>query len=226
MRLSIIIPTLNEAKNIHSILTTLQPLRGQHEIILVDGGSTDSTIETASPLVDKVISSQQGRAMQMNTGSQQATGDVLWFLHGDSLPPENAAQLIEKHLIHPRKHWGRFDVRLSGQHFMFRIIERLMNIRSCITGIDTGDQGIFIKQDVFEKLYGYKPKALMEDIDISKRLLKQFGRPACINKPLITSSRRWEKHGIVKTILLMWQLRLAYFLGSKPDALARRYTNH
>ena len=226
MKLSIIIPALNEAENIKATLGPLQVLRqGDCEIILVDGGSKDDTTELAQKLVDKIISVPRGRANQMNAGAVQADGDVFWFLHSDTLTPDNADQLIEQALASDR-HWGRFNVRLSGSHTGFRIIEWMMNIRSCITGIATGDQGIFIEKKVFEQLDGYASIPLMEDIDISKRLMKNHGRPACIDDKLITSSRRWEQQGIIKTVLLMWQLRLSYYLGTDPDTLAGRYSRH
>jgi rSAM/selenodomain-associated transferase 2 len=158
----------------------------------------------------------------MNAGAEQAQGDVYWFVHSDSIVPADADRLIEQALSE-HKHWGRFDVRLSGKHFAFRIIEWMMNMRSCITGITTGDQGIFMCKQAFDELYGYKPIALMEDIDLSKRLLIHFGKPACLHAKLVTSSRRWEQHGIIRTVLLMWSLRLAYFLGVSPETLARRY---
>lgn len=225
MKLSIIIPTLNEAEHIENTLSQLQALRQkQHEIIVVDGGSNDNTVELARPLSDCIIQSKPGRAIQMNTGAEYATGDVYWFLHGDTLAPKNADRIIEQQLHTSDRHWGRFNVRLSGHQSIFRLIAWLMNLRSCITGIATGDQGIFINATAFKKLEGFKPIALMEDIEISKRLLTHYGRPVCITKKLQTSSRRWEQHGIIKTVLLMWRLRLAYFFGSTPDRLAKQYS--
>lgn len=224
MKISVIIPALNEAASIQATLLPLQPLRqGQHEVILVDGGSIDNTIELAQALTDKIITSPKGRARQMNAGAKQAHGDVYWFLHSDTLAPENADKIIKQHLHDSGRHWGRFNIHLSGQQFIFRLIAWMMNTRSRITGIATGDQGIFIKAGVFNKLKGFKAIPLMEDIEISKRLLAQYGRPVCIGEKLLTSSRRWEQQGIIKTILLMWQLRLAYFLGCKPETLARYY---
>ncbi|MCW9015276.1 MAG: TIGR04283 family arsenosugar biosynthesis glycosyltransferase [Gammaproteobacteria bacterium] len=225
MKLSIIIPALNEADNILATLLSLQKLHYcEHEIILVDGGSRDKTIELSQPLVDKIIHADRGRSLQMNTGAQQATGDALWFVHADTLVPNNADQLIANALNH-KKYWGRFDVNLSGRQLLFRIIERMINIRSCITGIATGDQGIFVDIRAFNQLTGYAAIALMEDIELSSRLKNNYGRPACISSKLMTSSRRWQEHGILRTILLMWRLRLAYFLGVHPDTLAKRYSN-
>jgi rSAM/selenodomain-associated transferase 2 len=227
MRLSIIIPTLNEAANLQHTLDALQGMRRRgHEVILVDGGSHDATRQRARPLVDRVIESAPGRAMQMNAGERQAQGDVLWFLHADTRVPENADQLMEKILRDGRHHWGRFNVRLSGGHGLFRVIEFMMNLRSCLTGIATGDQGIFIKRCCFQTLDGYPSIALMEDIEFSRRLNKHYGRPACVATPLITSSRRWERQGIIKTTLLMWRLRLAYFFGARADELKRLYRDN
>ena len=223
MKISIVIPTLNEAKDIQKTLALLQPLRERgHEIIISDGGSTDNTTKLAASLADKIISSAKSRASQMNTGAKKASGDILWFLHADTFIPENSDIIIRNHLQNSNKVWGRFNIRLSGQHFLFRIIERMVNLRSKLTGIATGDQGIFIRQEYFKKLNGFSEIPLMEDIEISTRL-KSFSSPICLTQKLITSSRRWEKHGILKTVFLMWQLRLAYFMGTSANKLARKY---
>ena len=220
-RVSIIVPTFNEADNIVATLLPLQTLRQQgHEIIIADGGSDDATLELASPLADQILNAPRGRARQMNAGAQQASGEVLLFLHADTQLPENFMALINTAL--QTKQWGRFDVRLTGKQPLLRVVESMMNWRSRISGIATGDQAIFVKRELFENIGGYADIPLMEDIDLSKRLKRQ-GRPFFINTPLITSSRRWEQHGIFKTILLMWRLRLAYFFGAKPEQLARLY---
>ncbi|MCB1822369.1 MAG: TIGR04283 family arsenosugar biosynthesis glycosyltransferase [Candidatus Competibacteraceae bacterium] len=221
--ISIILPVLNEETQIMAGLETLQAWRSQHcELIVADGGSRDRTAALAKLLADQVIMSPRGRAAQMNAGASKAQGDILWFLHADSLPPPDAVELIRTVLSNPDRHWGRFDVRLSGCHPALRMVETLMNIRSRLTGIATGDQGIFVRRALFEQTGGYPPIALMEDIALS-RLLKRHGRPVCLRQPLQTSSRRWEQDGIARTILLMWRLRLAYFLGADPDRLARSY---
>jgi len=223
MKLSVIIPVLNEAASLPATLMPLQALRQrQHEIILVDGGSSDDSTTVAQELVDRVIESSPGRATQMNNGARHAHGDVLWFLHGDTLAPDTADKLIEQALSRKDKRWGRFQVRLSGSHPLFRLIEFMMNLRSRISGIATGDQGIFIHRDSFEKLGGFDNIALMED----KRLKRHYGRPACVTSRLITSSRRWEKQGIISTVILMWRLRLAYFLGRHPDNLKQSYSDN
>lgn len=223
LRLSIIVPTLNEADNIAGLLDDLAPLRAQgHEIILVDGGSEDRTLEIAGPGVDRVLVSERGRAAQMNTGAQYATGDILWFLHADTRVPEGATgRLIQA--SSEGSPWGRFDVCLSGSHWMLRIVEQMINLRSGITGVASGDQGIFVQRKVFEAVSGFPQIPLMEDIALSKAL-RRSASPACIRRPrLQTSSRRWEQRGIIRTIVLMWRLRLAYALGAAPQDLAKRY---
>jgi rSAM/selenodomain-associated transferase 2 len=226
-KLSIIIPCLNEAEQIENCLRPMQSLRERgHEIIVCDAGSTDNTRQLAGPLCDIVLQADKGRALQMNAGATLANGDVLCFLHADTLSP----QQLDEHIFHALQQshsvWGRFNIRLSGQHPAFRLIERMINLRSCLSGIASGDQGIFIYRSVFNRLGGYKAIALMEDIELSKRLRK-ISKPACIKQiTLTTSSRRWEEHGITRTVLLMWKLRLKYFLGSQPQQLASEYRDH
>ncbi len=221
--ISIIIPALNEAAALPACLPPLQSLRQQGcELIVVDGGSTDNSVVIATPLADQVLTARKGRAAQMNAGARAAQGDIFWFLHGDSLPPPAAAALIRTALNRSGHAWGRFDVQLSGSQPLLRVVETLMNTRSCLTGIATGDQGIFMRRAVFEHVGGYPDIALMEDIALS-RALKRISRPVCLRQYLLTSSRRWEQNGIWKTILLMWRLRLAYFLGADPTRLARLY---
>ena len=221
--LSIVIPTLDEAAGIVAFLESLQPLRKRGvEILLADGGSRDGTLAAAAPLVDRVISARRGRASQMNAGAAVATGDVLLFLHADCTLPERADDSILNSLTISGRRWGRFDVRLSGAAIMLRIVERSMNLRSRLTGICTGDQGLFVERALFEASGGFPEIELMEDVAISKTLRKS-GRPLCLSVRLVTSSRRWEKNGIWRTIVLMWRLRLAYFLGTEPHRLAERY---
>lgn len=221
--LSIIIPVLNEAEQLPACLQALQPLRRQQcELLIVDGGSRDDTVVIAAPLADRVLLAPEGRALQMNAGARLAQGDILWFLHGDSLPRPTAAVAIRQALAAGNHCWGRFDVRLSGRRPLLRVVETLMNQRSRLTGIATGDQGVFVRRHAFEQVGGYPAIPLMEDIALS-RALKRFGRPACLRQRLLTSSRRWEQRGIVRTILLMWRLRLAYFCGVDPARLARIY---
>lgn len=222
-KVSIIIPALNEAATLEDTLLPLQSWReAGHELILIDGGSSDGTTTIARPLVDRLLESAPGRAQQMNLGVERSSGEVLLFLHADSILPPGSDALILQSLPQGYR-WGRFDVRLSGSHWLLRVVERMMNWRSCLSGVATGDQGIFIERTLFERLGGFPLMPLMEDVALSKRLKKEVGRPACIRTPLITSSRRWEQYGIVRTILLMWRLRLAWFLGVPAQCLAEKY---
>jgi len=222
MKVSIIIPVLNEAEHIADTLISLASYRSQgHEVIVIDGGSNDGTVSISQQYADRVLRSDAGRAMQMNSGIDEASGDALLFLHADTrLPADAVAKLI--HAVEDGYFWGRFNVRLSGKHFMFRIIERMMNLRSCITGVATGDQAIFVSHESIEIVGAYPRLPLMEDIVFSKRL-RELGRPACIRQQVVTSSRRWEDKGILRTMLLMWRLRLLFFLGVSADRLARQY---
>jgi rSAM/selenodomain-associated transferase 2 len=222
-RLSIVIPTLNEAAVIVGTLEALRPLRAAgHEIIVVDAGD-DATAVLAAPLADRVVRSPRGRAVQMNRGAAAARSEVLLFLHVDTLLPDGAAALVLDGLKRSGRRWGRFDVRLSGRHPLLRLVERAMSIRSRLTGIATGDQAIFVERALFERVGGFPEIALMEDIALSKRLKREEGRPLCLNARVVTSSRRWERDGVLRTILLMWWLRLRYFLGTDPTDLARAY---
>jgi len=220
--LSVVIPARNEADNIRGLLQALAPLRQRGaELILVDGDSTDDTRALASGYVDHLLQTGRGRALQMNAGAALARGQVLWFLHADTDIPREVDRHIREAL--EQRPWGRFNVRLSGRHPLLRVVERAMNLRSCLTGIATGDQGMFMSRQDFQSLGGYPEIGIMEDITLSARLKGALGRPACVRTPLITSSRRWERHGILRTILLMWWLRLAYALGISPERLARWY---
>jgi rSAM/selenodomain-associated transferase 2 len=219
-RLSVIVPTLNEAAGIARTLAALAPLRARgHEVIVADGGSGDGTRDLAGPLADRVIVAPQGRARQMNAGAAAATGDALLFLHADTRLPADADLLILNSL--ERNSWGRFDVRIESTHPWLRVVAFAMNLRSRLTGIATGDQAIFVRRGEFA---GFPKIPLMEDIAFSKAM-KRRSRPACLRARVITSGRRWERAGVLRTVLLMWRLRLAYFLGASPDELARRYAN-
>jgi rSAM/selenodomain-associated transferase 2 len=221
--LSIIIPCLDEAEGIASTLAALSPLRARGtEVIVVDGGSRDDTVERATPLADRVITAPRGRARQMNAGAVRARGEILLFLHADTLLPDGADVLIVEGLKRSRRGWGRFDVTIAGRHPLLAVVGRLMNLRSRLTGIATGDQAIFVTRSLFTAAGDYPDIALMEDVELSKRL-KHFGPPLCLSHRLTASGRRWEKHGVLRTILLMWRLRLAYWLGADPAKLAVRY---
>lgn len=221
LKLSIIIPVLNEEASLSRLSSHLQSIRNQgHEVVIVDGGSRDNTLALAYELADFVIVSKAGRAIQMNNGAAIASGDVFVFLHADTFLPDNAAQLIC--VAMNDNHWGRFNVRLSSKRFVFRIIEHFINLRSCLTSIVTGDQAMFIERSLFETIGGFPEIALMEDVEISRRL-KKTAQPVCIKEKATTSSRRWESKGVVATVLLMWKLRLYYFFGMSPDKLQRLY---
>lgn len=223
MRISIVIPALNEAGGIAATLGALQTLRAQgHELIVVDGGSEDDTIDHAAPLCDKLLTAPRGRARQMNAGARVASGDVLWFLHADTLAPPRAAGDLLTALSRPGCDWGRFDVRLSGRRPLLRVVEAAMNLRSRWSGIATGDQGLFVRRALFERLGGFPDIPLMEDVAFS-RLLKQQGAPACLSTRLLTSSRRWEEYGMLRTVFLMWRLRFAYWRGVSPRQLHAWY---
>lgn len=222
-KISIIIPALNEGFSICRTLEALQTLRQSgHEVIVVDGGSNDATAIVSQPLADCVVRSPRGRSQQMNAGAEVATGTILFFLHADSLPPRSADRFIIEGMAGRERTWGHFDVTLTGRHPLFRIIEFLMNWRSRLTGIATGDQGIFVHRDLFKTVGGFPHIELMEDISLS-RILKRHGPPLCLSQRLLTSSRRWEKNGILRTVMTMWGLRLAYALGMDAHQLARIY---
>jgi len=221
--LSIVIPVLDEARGIEGCLRALAPSRRDGcEVLVADGGSSDDTVALASPQCDGVIAAPRGRAVQMNAGAAQASGDFLLFLHADTRLPPEGVRSVRDGLSGGRAQWGRFDVRIEGASRWFPLIAALMNLRSRVTGIATGDQAIFCTRSAFGAVGGFPELPLMEDIDFSRRLLR-FGRPLCIREPVQTSGRRWERHGVWATIVLMWRLRLAHFCGASPAALARRY---
>ena len=221
--LSIIVPCLNEAETILSTLQVLAPLRTRGaEVVLVDGGSTDATLAEARPLVDQVIIATRGRAMQMNAGAAQARGDILLFLHADCQLPAHADGLIADGLNRAQKTWGRFDVTLTGTSAMLNVVSMLMNWRSRLTGVSTGDQGLFVTRTLFEAAGRFPQIPLMEDVALTKTL-RRYGAPLNLRHRMTVSGRRWEKHGVVRTVLLMWRLRFQYWLGADPCKLAHAY---
>ncbi len=222
IKVSIIIPVLNEELNLPVTLYNLQSFRRNgHEVIVVDGGSKDNSLLLAQEGADFVIVSKAGRALQMNNGAAVATGDIFLFLHCDTSLPDNALKLVV-YYSHRENYWGRFDVRLSSNKRVFRVIEQLMNWRSRLTSVATGDQAIFIKRSLFNRIGGFSEIALMEDIETSG-VLKKYSLPVCLRQKVITSSRRWEKNGVFATVLLMWKLRLLYFFGVSADKLSQKY---
>ena len=220
--LSVVIPMLNEAAGITATLQALQPLRQRGvQLVLSDGGSSDGTVQLATPWADVVVAAPRGRAAQMNAGAAVARGGVLLFLHADTRLPAGA-DLALLQTVEQGASWGRFDVRISGRPWMLRVVAALMNLRSRASGIATGDQGIFATRAAFDTVGGFPLQPLMEDIELSRRL-KRLGPPACLRLKVATSGRRWEQHGVWPTIVLMWRLRWRYWRGEPADSLARAY---
>jgi rSAM/selenodomain-associated transferase 2 len=221
--LSIIVPVLDEEARIGAALSALAPFRVRGaQVIVADGGSRDRTIEIAGPLADRVIAAPRGRGGQMNAGAAAAGGDVLMFLHADTALPPEADVLVLEGLRGTAWQWGRFDVRIEGRSPLLAVISGFMNWRSRITGIATGDQAMFATRAAFAAGGGFPDIPLMEDVALSKRL-KRVSRPLCLAARVIVSGRRFDERGAVRTILLMWRLRLEYWLGVPPATLARRY---
>ncbi|TXT31858.1 MAG: family 2 glycosyl transferase [Rhodocyclaceae bacterium] len=220
--LSIIIPVLNEANGIVQVLERLQDFRSQGaEVIVVDGGSADGTAERARTLADCVTTSLRGRGLQMNVGAALAKGEILLFLHADTLLPPSALALVSE-AVSNGACWGRFDARIEGSISGLGMVAFMMNWRSRLTGIATGDQAIFVTREAFQRHGGFPAIPLMEDIVFSN-WMREEGTPACLSEKVTTSGRRWEKHGLLRTILMMWWLRLRFFLGASPNDLARAY---
>jgi rSAM/selenodomain-associated transferase 2 len=221
VKLSIIVPVLNEAQVLPGLLDRLLRLQSS-EVIIADGGSEDGSASLAERAGFRVVRVARGRARQMNAAAALATGDVLLFLHADTQLPEQAEQLIMQQLADKAHVWGRFDIRIAGRAFMLRVVSRLMNLRSRLTGIATGDQAMFVTRSTFDAVGGFPDQPLMEDIELSKRLLAHSS-PACIRRCVTTSGRRWETNGIWRTILLMWRLRWAYWRGVPAQQLVKSY---
>ncbi len=239
-KISVIIPVLNEKSCLRELLVQLQAIRSLgHELIVVDGGSTDGSqeclhavVDNEASLIDIMLETSSGRALQMNAGASLANGSLLWFLHADTILNdeliEELTRIAEAHSSPIKSHaeiWGWFNIRLSGRAISLRLIERMMNIRSRTSGIATGDQGMFVAKSLFERAGGFPEIALMEDIALSK-VLRKISRAVRPKNKLISSSRRWELNGIWKTVFLMWRLRLAFAFGVDPLKLSQLYKNH
>jgi rSAM/selenodomain-associated transferase 2 len=223
IRLSIIVPILNEAGSLAPLLGHLLDFQKRScEVLLVDGGSQDDSVAIARSAGFTVHISERGRAAQMNTGAKLARGEFLVFLHADTRLPDQADQCVIEAFEQDPRPWGRFSVSILGASPMLRVVAIMMNLRSALTGIATGDQTIFVRRQEFKKIGGFPPLALMEDIEFSKRM-KRFSRPILLHQKVLTSGRRWEAKGVWRTIMLMWSLRLAYYFGADPEALAKRY---
>ena len=225
MKISIVVPVFNESLVLPRLMGDLAALEEDanpdFELVFADGGSTDGTVALIEKAGLRVVSSPKGRAWQMNAGAAQTAGDVLLFLHADTQLAANALAAITSSLVGDIC-WGRFDVRIAGKPWMLGVVSRLMNWRSRLTGIATGDQAMFMTRTAFQKIGGFPEQALMEDIEASRRL-RQLSRPACISSPVVTSGRRWENRGVWTTIFLMWRLRWAYWRGQNPQLLAELY---
>lgn len=222
MRISVIVPVLDEEPEIEACLHALAPVRAAgHEVVVVDGGSADATVALAAPLSDRLLQTGRGRARQLNAGAAAAAGEAFIFLHADTRLPDGAVHDVATAIAGGRR-WGRFDVSLSGRQPLLRLVEGAMNLRSRLTGIATGDQAMFVDRELFRSIGGFPDLALMEDVALSARLRTRM-RPACLPARVLVSSRRWQRHGVLRTIVKMWCLRAAYALGVDPRALARRY---
>ena len=222
MTVSIIVPMLNEAGNLDRFIAMLHALTPPpHEVIFVDGGSQDDSYQIAAASGFIVLKSSQGRAEQQNAGADVATGQILLFLHADTLLPNDALLAVEN-ALNSSHIWGRFDVRLASSLTMLRVVAHMINLRSRWSGIATGDQAIFVLKDYFTQIGGFPVQPLMEDIELSKHL-KLIQEPICLSQTVLTSARRWEKRGVWRTIMLMWRIRFLYWLGVTADKLVQGY---
>ncbi len=219
-RLSIIVPVLNEADCLDQNLAKLfaLPRVNSHcEVIVSDGGSTDRSLEIAQSYPCRIVHCNAGRATQMNTAWRQANGRFLLFLHADSSLPVNFYDAFETDA-----EWGFFRLRLDNRALIYRIIESAINLRTRWSRVAGGDQGLFFKRTFFDSINAYPPIPLMEDVAICK-IARRYNRPAIIASAITGSSRRWQQQGVIKTVLLMWLLRLAYWLGVNPERLQKIY---
>jgi rSAM/selenodomain-associated transferase 2 len=221
--LSIVMPVLDEAERLRAALAALAPLRADRgvELVVVDGGSADGSAALCAGAVDVLVASPRGRARQMNAGAAATTAPALLFLHADTALPPDVAALVVRALEH--RAWGRFDIAIEGRSRWLPIVAALMNARSRLTGIATGDQAIFMRREAFDAVGGFPDQPLMEDIELSRRLRARFGAPACVRAKVVTSGRRWDERGAWRTIVLMWRLRLLYRLGVPAERLAAQY---
>ena len=223
MKISVIVPVLNEEATIAATLAALAAL-APYEVIVVDGGSADHTRDIAARSGAQVLSAERGRARQMNRGAARASGEVLLFLHADTRLPGSAFSDIAAALNDPRCLGGRFDVELEGSHRMLKLVGALINYRSRATKVGTGDQAIFLRREIFLRMGGYPDIPLMEDIALC-RALKRMGAVACLRSRVVTSARRWENDGVWRTIVWMWTLKLLYLAGVSPARLKRFYVD-
>jgi len=218
---AIVVPVLNEQRELPEFIRRLSALKAD-ELILVDGGSTDGSRALLAESGLRWIASDAGRAIQMNAGSIHCNSNILLFIHVDTVIDSSHVSAVRKAMADAGCVGGRFDVRLAGRHPALSVIGWFMNMRSRLTRISTGDQCIFVRRSLFETLGGFPELPLMEDIAFSA-LLRRAGRISCLKQRAITSGRRWELHGVIKTVLLMWKIRLLYWLGTPADELVLMY---
>ncbi len=224
MKLSVIVPMLNEEHALAAALAAIRRGAPDAELIVVDGGSCDASVAVAQPLADRVITAPRGRAKQMNAGARASSGDALAFVHADSIVPRDFNHAIASALNDPQTVGGRFDLELAEQTPICRLIGALISIRSRLSRTGTGDQAIFVRRYIFERLGGFADIALCEDLDFARRL-KRAGCVACLRSRVVTSARRWRRHGFARTILKMWTIRLLYLAGVSPAWLVRLYSD-
>ena len=235
MLVSVIIPTLNEEQVLPRTLVHTAALDFD-ELIVVDGGSNDRTCEVVEHCSSsttlhasrftppRLLTAPAGRATQMNVGAAASAGNILLFLHADTWLPPDAKTAIQAAMSDPACVGGRFDLRFERDAGPAWLISRLINLRSRWTGIATGDQAIFVRRQVFEQVGGFSAIPIMEDVDFTRRL-KGAGRIACLRSKVITSYRRWDACGPIRTILLMWFLRFLYWIGVSPRQLSQLYSH-
>jgi rSAM/selenodomain-associated transferase 2 len=224
LKLSVIVPMLNEAGAIGATLAAIRVGAPDAEIVVVDGGSADGSVEIARPRCEVVIIGERGRAQQMNAGAARSSGDVMVFVHADTIVPKSFARDIETALADPSVVGGRFDIRLDDDHPLCVLIGSLISIRSRLSRTATGDQAIFVRRTIFDALGGFRDLPICEDLDFARRL-KRAGRVACLRTKVITSARRWRRGGILRTSIRMWTIRLLYLAGVSPVRLSRLYAD-
>ena len=223
MRIAVIVPILNEMPQLPCALEHLKSLQNQDfEILISDGGSMDGSVEHCEEAGFRVYSAPKGRANQMNYGAANSNAEVLLFLHIDTILPPNAKAILESWFLNTKSQWGRFDVQIESKFAMLGVVSFFMNLRSGISGIATGDQAIFVRKSAFDRIGGFPKQPLMEDVEISKRLLK-LSKPFCVRERALTFGRRWETYGLWRTIFLMWQLRFDYWRGVSVEEIAKQY---
>lgn len=220
-KIAVVIPVLNDRDHLSRLLTTLAKFP-ELELVVVDGGSSDNPQELSSSATF-IQATTPGRGMQVDLGIKRATREWIWVLHADSLVRDENVESIGSAIRHVR--WGRFDVRLDGSRWEYRMIETLMNLRSRLTSICTGDQGMFFHQDILKEVGGFPDQPLMEDVEVSK-CLRKLSKPFCITNRLGVSTRKWEADGVFRTVLRMWIFRIRYYFGASPDALYSEYYQH